>query len=115
LVNGTVVMSADQNGVHAGPGMTGTPLAYGTFSSTGTKASGSSNLSCTWDSTNVRYECTITGVDYDIWNYITNVTTIGGFAVPGLNSLSGTMWIYFYGTAANTMQPSGFSVTVYTP
>ena len=48
VVAGTEVMSADVDGIHAGPGMTGTPIAHGNFSNTGARRSGSSNISCAW-------------------------------------------------------------------
>ena len=43
---GTEQMYVDATALHAGPGLTGTPLAYGTFNADGSKAAGSANISC---------------------------------------------------------------------
>jgi hypothetical protein len=72
-VNGATVMNVDSAGVHAGPGMTGTPVAYGSFSLAGTKLSGSDNLSCAWNAASTRYDCTV-GVSYHPSDYIAIVT-----------------------------------------
>ena len=48
-VNGSEVMNATETGIHAGPAMTGTPFAYSSYNSAGTKLAGSSNITCTWD------------------------------------------------------------------
>ncbi len=66
-VNGTETMYVDVTGVHAGAGLTGTPLAYGTFASSGTQQSGSANISCVAGGTGggtptYYYDCTITRV-----------------------------------------------------
>jgi hypothetical protein len=73
-VNSTTVMNVDSTGVHAGPGLTGTPIAYGSFSLAGSKLSGSGNLSCVWNATSTRYDCTISGASYSPSDYIASVT-----------------------------------------
>ncbi len=67
-------MNVDSTGVHAGPGMTGTPIAYGSFSAAGAKVSGSGNLSCAWNAAATRYDCTISSASYNPTDYIAIVT-----------------------------------------
>jgi len=62
--------------VIAGSGMTGTPLAYGSFASTGEKNSGSPNLNCSLNG-NIYY-CAIDGESYNPNNYVAVATTSGG-------------------------------------
>ena len=73
-VNNNQVMNVDQNGLHAGPALTGTPFAYGSFDASGTQLGGSSNISCPWNSGAERYECTLTGANYSKSNFIVVVT-----------------------------------------
>jgi hypothetical protein len=75
-VNGTETMYVDATGVHAGAGLTGTPLAYGTFNANGTKAAGSANISCTayGSSGAYYYDCTITG--YSPTTHVAVVTAV---------------------------------------
>jgi hypothetical protein len=112
--SGTQVMKTDATGIHAGPGMTGTPLAYGFFLQNALKQVGSSNLDCSWVTS--RYECTITGQNYVWWQYVTNITPSGGFAVPAADSGNNKLLITFYDKNGSTIQPSGgFAVTIYKP
>jgi hypothetical protein len=73
-VNTTTVMNVDSTGVHAGPGMTGTPIAYGSFSTVGVRLSGSGNLSCAWNAASTRYDCTISGAGFNPTDYIAIAT-----------------------------------------
>ena len=102
-------------GVTAGAGLTGTPLAYGTFNSTGAKQAGSSNISCSWDSANSRYLCAITGQSYYYTEFVTNVTPFNAFAVPVTDSFSGNLIVKFYSQSGTQIQAVGFAVTVYKP
>jgi hypothetical protein len=109
---GTQVLKADAAGIHAGPGMTGTPLAYGRFNSTGSRTAGSSNISCGWDVT--KYQCQISGESYFYGDYVTVVTPDGiNIAIPVVNSSVGRLIVTFYNLSGTAMQPNGFSVTVY--
>jgi hypothetical protein len=109
----TQVMKVDAKGIHAGPGMTGTPLAYGRFNATGSRTVGSSNISCGWDS--VKYQCTISGEDYFYGNYVTIVTPNMDLAIPVVGSSTGKLWVSFYNLSGSLIQPTGFSVAVYKP
>jgi hypothetical protein len=111
-------MKADAAGIHAGPGMTGTPLAYGFFNMDGVRQVGSNNLNCTWNSNPgfSRYDCSITGVSYLYSQFVTIVTPSGGLAIPEVNSASGSLVIFFYNVAGTKIQPpAGFAVTVFKP
>lgn len=67
--------------VAAGPGQTGTPLAYGGFAANGTKNSGSANLgNCTWNAASTRYECPLTG--YHHLTHVTVVTAVNTVGQP---------------------------------
>jgi hypothetical protein len=113
-VNNTTVMNVDANGVHAGAGMTGTPLAYGFFNSVGVLQVGSSNISCTF--AGLEYIISITGQAYVVSQFVTNVTAAGGFAVPSLSTASNNLVITFFNaTGLPIPAPNGFSVTVYKP
>lgn len=119
-VNNVEVMTVTEKGVHAGPGMTGTPLAYGTFSAAGAKTAGSSNITCAWQAGNSWYSCTLTEkdgtpIDYVYHQFVPVVTTAGsGLVAPKTDSVGGKMLIYFYNTAGTKVQ-SIFSVVVYWP
>ena len=71
--SGAQIMRADTSGVHAGPGMTTTPLAYGVVEAAGACIHKSPNVSCT-PSTTGYYYITIAGEDYDPARHITIVT-----------------------------------------
>ncbi len=75
------MMAVDVDGMHAGPGMTGTPIAHGNFSNTGTRRSGSSNISCAWVAADSWFECTIAGENYFYTDYTAIVTPISGPAI----------------------------------
>ena len=70
---GAQVMKVDATGVHAGPGMTGTPLAYGVVNSDGTCTNKSANVTCTKGSTGYYY-IAIAGEQYEPDRHITIVT-----------------------------------------
>ena len=112
-VNSTEVMRVDAAGVHAGPGMTPTPLAYGWFDNNGVRYSGSSNITCAWVNATTWYACTITGESFTFSNYAVSVTP-SSFGVPIVSSSGGQMIIIFYNASAGQMKPaSGFSVIVF--
>jgi hypothetical protein len=95
--------------------MTGTPLAYGTFNSTGAKQFGSSNISCSWIPADTWYACSITGQNYFYTQFVTNITPFA-FAIPVAASVGGNLLVIFYNPSGNQIQAaSGFGVTVYKP
>jgi len=100
----------------AGPGQTGTPIAYGVFASDGTRNNGSANMSCTWVSGNSWYECVISGEEYHFLTHITNVTPVGAYSlvVPATSSVAGHLLVILFNNSGNKVQ-SGFAVTVYRP
>jgi hypothetical protein len=131
-VNGTQIMTADQNGVHAGPGLTGTPFAYGAFDSSANKLAGSGNISCFLEST--WYGCELfsggTQISYDPTKYVVVVTELATTynAYPRVASVfldnmynPNRIGIYFYGisgTSSVTVTDgvtTDFSIAVYKP
>jgi hypothetical protein len=114
MVNTTEVMTVDLAGVHAGPGMTPTPIAHGFFDSfAGARLSGSSNFTCAWDSGFSRYACTIAGESYSYWAYTVSVTPTS-LAIPATNSLSNQLLVTFYNLAGAAIKPAGgFSIVVF--
>lgn len=113
MVNTTEVMDVDLAGVHAGPGMTPTPIAHGFFDTNGVQQSGSSNISCSWDSTDKWYACTITGVAFYFSSYTVNVTP-ASLVIPVIGSANGQLLVAFYDIFGGQARPSsGFSVTVF--
>jgi len=114
VVNTTEVMKADAAGVHAGPGMTPTPIAHGFFdSAAGTRMSGSTNITCTWNAGATRYECAIAGESYVYWAYSVVVTPTSA-VVPATNSLGDHLLVTFYNLSGVAVKPAGgFSVVVY--
>jgi hypothetical protein len=112
---GTQVMKVDGSGIHAGPGLTGTPLAYGAFDTNGILQSGSSNISCSWNAPAFLYQCGIAGQNYYYLSYVANVTPFSlALAVTG-NDIFGNLLIAFYNTAGAPIKPTGFQVVVYKP
>ena len=75
-VNGTEVALIDSTGIHAGPGMTGTPIAYGSFDAAGNMLKGSSNLSCALSGT--IYNCSISGETYKSDSFVSVATVSNG-------------------------------------
>ncbi len=113
-VNSTEVMDVDLNGVHAGPGMTPTPIAHGFFDNvSGSRLSGSSNITCSWDSANLWYACTISGENFYFQSYTVNVTPTS-LAIPVTGSANNQLLVQFYDIFGTRVKPgSGFSVTVF--
>lgn len=116
-------LSWDSNGnvtvptkLSAGPGLTGTPIAHGVFYADGNKASGSANLSCTWDSGNSWYECPISGVSYDFSTHVTNVTAVGAYSpvISTTSSTAGHLIVSLFNISGSRIQHI-FGVTVYKP
>jgi hypothetical protein len=81
------------------------PIAYAAIRPDGSMASGTPNISSTYDSSDSRYEITITGEDYSVWNYVTVVTpasTSPTFASCG--SLGGQLTVYIKDISGNNVQ-----------
>ncbi|MGD0922071.1 MAG: hypothetical protein ABSA70_09940, partial [Terriglobia bacterium] len=116
-VAGTETFNADANGIHAGPGMTRTPLAYGYFYSDGSKSVGSSNISCTWNASSTGYECSVSNESLSYFSYIYSVIPTGGPPlIPATNSSGGKVLIYFYNLSGTAVQSTyGFSLSIFKP
>ena len=113
------MMSADQNGIHAGRGMTGTPYAYGSFDASGNRLSGSTNITCPWQSnwSTPGYYCTLAGItSYSSSQYLA-VVTADEWATP----LTNVAYVYSVGIAVGFFTSSGaatqtpFSIVVFKP
>lgn len=90
-----------------------TPVAYGAISNTGVVMSGTSNISCTWNSTNSRYEITITGESYYYADYVTTITAGGPYVVES-SSISGKLLVTLYNLAGSKVQ-ANFDFVTYKP
>lgn len=74
-------------------GATG-PLAFGVVLSNGTKYSGTSNWTSSYNSTYKRYEIKISGHQYYYLKYATNVTPAGDIRFCRSSSVSGKLLVY---------------------
>ena len=91
------------------------PLAYGFCDSDGTLHSGTSNVSCSWDATNSRYEITITDETYYYLDYITTVTSSVNAYTPVVGSIDGKLTVYFADSDGTTGQQTHFQFVTYKP
>jgi hypothetical protein len=112
----TVTENLKVNGTVSGAN-TSLPIAYANIYSNGSKASGSANVSSTWDSTYSRYSITISGVSYSVYSYVTLVTAIGSGCLdytPRTDSISGKLLVYFMNESGNKAQ-CPFQFVTYQP
>jgi hypothetical protein len=89
VVNGVEVMAVTATGVHAGPGMTGTPLAHGVVGADGSWGVGLSHSTNIGSVTRIgtgSYEIVVTGESLD-WANHTAVVTMADSG-PGMSSFS---------------------------
>jgi hypothetical protein len=123
IVSGGAVTATS---ISAGPGLTGTPFAYASYGSTGTKYGGTPNITCTWDgtqgSTTNRWLCTLydgsTPINYDADSYAVIVTpslgTVPRIPATNMASLGGpTLLVIRLFLLDGTSQQASFSVVVY--
>ncbi len=75
VVGSTTVMDVDAAGVHAGPGMTGTPYAYGYISSSCLLHKVSSNVTACSKGSTGAYNISLAGTDYCSDQFVTIVTS----------------------------------------
>jgi hypothetical protein len=87
----------------AGPNMI---VAIGNIQSNGTIQQGYNVTSATWDAVQLRYEITLTGINYASFNYVTLVTLLSGGSgyVAKTNYASGQLIVYIYDNVGNTVQ-----------
>jgi len=111
-------MTVDSTGVHAGAGMTGTPIAYGNFASDGSTNVASSNISCSWNAAGLRYECAVTNQSMYWYNYVYVVTAgdTGAPLIATVNSVNPKVIVAFYNLSGSKVQAaSGFSFAIFKP
>ena len=87
----------------AGPNMI---VAVGNIQSSGTIQQGYNVTSATWDAVQLRYEITLTGINYASFNYVTLVTLLSGGSgrTAETNYASGQLVVYIYDSVGNTVQ-----------
>ena len=71
-----------------------TPIAYAFINSDGSVASGTPNVSCTWNAGSQQYEITIAGESYFYNNYVTTVTVSGLARIATTNSGVGKLLVF---------------------
>jgi hypothetical protein len=106
---------AGANGTAGATGLTGPAgpsmiVAMGVVSSTGIISEALNVTSVTWNSGLQRWEITLDGIDYLVWDYVAVVSPFDGFATQG--SISGKLTITTYDASANKIK-GGFSFVVF--
>jgi hypothetical protein len=86
----------------SGPNMI---AAMGTVTGDGTIYSGYNVASATWDSTLHCYNVGLTGIEYNVWDYVTMVSLIEsdntGRTIESTSSFGGELLVYIYDDAGN--------------
>ncbi len=92
------------------------PIAYAFINSDGSVSSGTSNVSCVWNSGLSRYEITISGESFFFSSYVTTITSVGSTTpiVASTGSISGKLTVYLFDLSGTKVQNS-FQVAVYKP
>jgi len=90
------------------------PIAYAAINSDGTVASGTPNVSCSWNASLSRYEITITGESYYYTSYVTVVTPMADSRIPRTSSIGGKLLIYIQDLSGAYKQ-APFSFVTYKP
>ena len=96
---------------------TSLPVAYGYVSSSGSLASGSPNVSSSWNSSLSRYEITISGESYFYNSYVTQVTLVSGCPYGNnvrTSSMGGQLLVLVYNTSGTLVQ-CDFQFVTYKP
>lgn len=111
---GTLTVS----GKVTGPNGAGLPIAYGFINADATVSKATSNVSSSWDSTNMRYVITITGVNYFFTSFVTLVTPTFSTSVPivtaDTGSVSGNLLVRLYNSAGTAIQ-NPFQFVIFAP
>lgn len=89
------------------------PIAFAFISTAGTKLSGTSNVTCTWDATFRWYVITISGEYYYYTSYATIVTPTSQVTVM-TGSTAGQLIVQFANLSGTTVQ-SGFQFVTFKP
>jgi hypothetical protein len=120
-VNDVETMYVDATGVHGGPGLTGTPVAYAAINSDGSTGAASSNISCVAGGTagEYYYDCTIAGYSYLTWVAVVTAVNLSEHPIIAISSTGGTnvlrvrLFDLYSGTA--TLVQNAFHVVVFKP
>jgi hypothetical protein len=116
-VDGNIHVSGDiTKDVSGGRIARATPLAYAFINFDGSVASGTPNVSCSWNSTNSRYEITIDGESYLWVNYVTVVTVTDSDPprIATTSSVGGKLLVNIYNLSGTETQ-SAFQFITYKP
>ena len=91
-----------------------TPIAYAFISKNGSVASGTPNVSSTWNAVGKLYEITISGENYYYSSYVTVVTPCGGAYVTSTGSSSPKLIVKIYDLTGSLVQ-GYFQFVTYKP
>jgi hypothetical protein len=89
------------------------PIAFAFISASGTKASGTSNVTSSWDAGNTRYTISISGESYYFANYVTVVTPITD--VKCMTNSAGNQLLIYMRNASGTAVQSDFQFVTFKP
>lgn len=91
-----------------------TPIAYAFIAKNGAVASGTPNVSSTWDALQKYYKITISGENYSYSSYVTVVTPCGGPYVASTSSGNGKLIVSIYDLTGSKVQ-GYFQFVTYKP
>jgi hypothetical protein len=116
IVAGTERMAVDIDGIHAGPGMTGTPLAYALVGVGGSLAyAKSANVASVTHTATGVYEIAITGETVDYLTHIAVVTPYSSGPTMVSHEMSaGVLVVRTYGSSG-TPADRAFCFAIYKP
>ena len=113
-VNGDINLSGEVNRKNKTGNANLVPIAYGMIRSNASVASGTGNISCTWNNTYKRYEIAIGGESYFWLNYITTATPITGGNRISTSSVGGKLLVKIYNNSGSQVQ-GAFQFVTYKP
>jgi hypothetical protein len=93
------------------------PLAYGFFNPNGSAGATSGNITCTWSTTDLDYQCTITGESFFYNKYVVNAT-YGDITTVGIitaNSYQNKVAVRIFKVDGTTRIQAPFYLVVYKP
>jgi hypothetical protein len=100
---------------HANAAANMLPIAYAAIQASGALSANSSNVSCTWNAANQRYEITIADENYFWTSYITNVTPMASSPlVAKTSSVGGKLLVELY-TLAGVKTQGAFQFSTFKP
>jgi hypothetical protein len=101
----------------AGTNNSAIPIAYACINSDGSVASGTPNVSCSWNATNSNYEITIAGETYYYLDYVTVVTVTDSNPprIATTGSLGGKLIVHINNVSTVTELQAPFHFITYKP